>query len=116
MKRIRIGSFFTDTATILIGDPCQFIRDERDFGEKRKELNYMEFVDMWQAQAKKVPGFFMPVEPNHIEIPNRHNGVAGIAVRTGSDGWYPVYLEYDEDDQEPVRVVIELGGKVSPGR
>ena len=91
-KTTRLGSVFTDTAALLIGDPCQVIPDC-----DRPPLD-------WEAYIAKCGDFTEKV----VQLSD-----GDLSVQVGCDGWYPVYLETDDDGQ-PSRLVIELGGRMTP--
>jgi hypothetical protein len=97
MNREKLGSFLTNTASILIGDPCRFVKDK---GEP-SEITYTGLMDLWR--------FHEMVNYSARETPSR----TGVAVNVECDGWYSVYLVRDADGV-PVRLEIDLGGKVEP--
>jgi hypothetical protein len=122
MTREKLGSFWTDTGTILLGDPCQFVHDH---GET-PHISYTRLFDLFEEQGRPytepgivvggevvVPPFERVERARSVTIPSRGGGVGGIAVNVGCDGFYPVYMERDENG-EPVRLIIELGGHVEP--
>jgi hypothetical protein len=95
--RQKIGSFFTDTATVLVGDPCKVIQDDG------RRISWEEYLDLLLAA---------PDGPVHIRDSRGQTGA--IAVPTGADGWYPVFLEPGDGEDDFGRIVIELGGHVEP--
>lgn len=94
--RTKLGSVFTDTATLLVGDPCKILEGDACL------LGWDGYVDACGDYTKKV-----------VEIPDPIGRAGALSVQVGSDGWYPVYLETDKEGK-PARLVIELGGQVEP--
>jgi hypothetical protein len=122
MTREKLGSFFVDTGTILIADPCQVIHDH---GES-PHIGYTRLIELFEEQGTPYtePGIVLqgrevvpPLErvtpARSVTIPSRGGGVGGIAVNVGVDGWYPVFLERNKAG-EMLRIIIELGGRVEP--
>ncbi len=132
--RKKLGSIWVDTATILVGDPCQLLAD----GERSKVPVYADLLrrifpsrspaeearahellsrpeELSVAELTELNELTRMPPPNRVVLlPNRSGeGIAAISILTGSDGFYPVYLEYDAEDNA-ARLVIELGGKVEP--
>lgn len=97
MTREKLGSFFTDTATILMGDPCRFVKEP---GEAQ-EITYSELMDLWRFMERE----------NYTarETPER----TGVMVNVECDGFYPVYLVRNAKGVA-VRIEIELGGQTKP--
>lgn len=121
--REKLGSFFVDTASILIGDPCQFIKEP---GEPPL-LDWDRYVGLFEEQGtphvepavvvdgvELIPAFARTIDAAHVAIEGPRGVNAGLAVMVGCDGFYPVYIERDEATGEPMRLVIELGGQVKP--
>lgn len=109
--REKVGSFWTDTGTVLLGDPCHFIPD--DDGSGVPPVRYLALMESFRGD---------PIEPEVITAPDgrRHEfarfgpekpavtvGSAGLAVRVGCDGWCHVYAERDESGVD--RLIIEVG-------
>lgn len=98
--REKLGSIFTDTATLLIGDPCKVLYSSDD--QERNHFTWEAYVDLCGDFCRKV-----------VEVPDLLGRAGALSIQVGADGWYPVYLETDEDGR-PARLVIELGGQVEP--
>ncbi len=132
MNREKIGSFWVDTGTVLIGDPCQFLAGE---GEPPR-ITYDSLSRLWHEQGETVPSLDdrekevfakLPpsperddllaatrvIRPDFIRVDAPSGQPGGFVITVGNDGWYPVYLERDKYG-EPKRIVIELGGYVKP--
>jgi hypothetical protein len=120
--REKLGSVWVDTATLLVGDPCQFIREP---GEAPL-LDWDRYVELFDEQGtthvvpalmredvEVLPASERAIPATRVAIANRRGGTAGLAVVVGCDGFYPVFLERGEDG-EPLRLIIELGGQVEP--
>lgn len=124
MERIKLGSFWTDTASLLLGDPCQLLPPR---GQER--LTWEDFQEQVARASQALappprqitgpdgvrltlPWLSSPPPGMVLSVPG-HGAEAAVRVQVDSDGYYPVYLEYDEHGQ-PCRVVIELGGQVRP--
>jgi hypothetical protein len=120
--REKLGSVWVDTATLLVGDPCQFIREP---GEAPL-LDWDRYVALFDEQGatrvepavvvggeEVLPASERTIPATRVAIANPRGGTAGLAVIVGCDGFYPVFLERGEDG-EPLRLVIELGGQVEP--
>ena len=106
MRSEKIGSFWVDTANVLIGDPCQVLTDER-YQELMEKLFYCDESETIQIAGETLTLPRMKTE-RFVPLPNRHGADGAFSINTGTDGWYPVYVEYDDDDN-PVRIVIEIG-------
>lgn len=133
MKRDKLGSIWVDTATLIIGDPCQLLVSGKDtkvptyddlmklaFPGKSPETHarvdelMAKLVSdkMTQEEMEELKEGMMIPSPNKVVLmKNSNGGVGAISYQTGSDGYYPVYVEYD-DKGKATRLVIELGGKV----
>ena len=99
----KIGSFWTDTAMVLVGDPCQFLRSK--WKEVFTGLGYDDYLKLWNNDF---------VNGKYISVPNNHDTqMAGMAILTGCDGWHHVYLERDEQG-EPSKLVVDLVAKTKP--
>lgn len=83
--RRHLGRVFSDTATVVVGDPCKLIADGAEV-----PLTYDQFVD----HAKNNP----------IAVIN-----GSLFVSTGADGWHDIYLE---ETPEGRRLVVDLTARV----
>lgn len=83
-KKQKIGSIFLDTASVMVGDPCQMLATK-----SKKNMTY----DGYMASAYK---------DDVLRI-----GGEIIAVSTGADGWCWVYLERDKQGN-PFKLIIDL--------
>jgi hypothetical protein len=97
MTRDKLGSFWTDTSTILIGDPCQFVPLEG----KEPKFRYRQLGDLWD--------FMTRANYSARETPDKE----GVMVDVECDGYYPVYLVRDAKGN-PVKLEIILGGQTEP--
>lgn len=122
MRKDKIGSIWVDSGTILIADPCHVIPGK---GEPPK-IDYDRLGELFYAQGRRytepavviageeiIPAGERVERALHVTIPSEGDGVGGIVVGVGCDGWFPVFLEKDQDG-EPLRIIIELGGQVKP--
>ncbi len=135
MKRDKLGSIWVDTATLIIGDPCQLLASKKD--EETKVPTYDDLMKMTfprespetharvnelmarlptdkmtQKDMEELQESMMMPSPNKVVLmKNSNGGVGAISYQTGSDGYYPVYVEYDAKGKA-TRLVIELGGQV----
>jgi hypothetical protein len=134
MTRTKLGSVWTDIATLLIGDPCRFIKEP---GES-PEITHIQMIeichssetadaeseefDRIMAEIKANPGRFKELFPKLPRLSRdstaNYEGRQipphkGLVVNVESDGYYPVYLVRNAKG-EPVRIEILLGGKVEP--
>lgn len=109
--RQKLGSFFVDTGTLLLADPCKVLPDEDG-----PRITYDSLLELWNAGDTSVVigGMSMPVQQSHqfVAVKDARGNNGAIAVSVGNDGWYPVFFERDESGAE--RIVIELGGQVKP--
>lgn len=131
MSRVLVGSIWTDTGSLIIGDPCQLLssqdgdamcyekllslvypesskNDRMQELANRGDLNKEEILELVELMKADVP-----VVNSQLPIPNMTGGTAALNLLVGSDGYYPVYLEKDETGE---RIVIELGGKIQPAK
>lgn len=120
-RREKLGAFCVDSGCVLLGDPCQFIRDGGGY-----HLTYSQVGELFYEQGRVIarpaivvdgvevlPASGCRERATHVVLPGRSGGVAGIVATVGCDGWYPVFLESGEDGGPP-RLVVELGGNVDP--
>ena len=99
MKREFIGSFFTDVAGVLVGDPCKLLKDSRD---RSAPFTYDEAMEAWPP---------MDAPPaQHVNLGDDR----GLAVRTveNCDGWCHVFMERNTKGQA-VRLIVDLNTKIS---
>lgn len=128
--REKVASIWVDTASLLIGDPCQTLRSKRDkskvptyedllkarFPESEHPLPDLEKLlkegktaeEIWKVWKES-----RPVYQETVVFQNNHGTVGAVCLNVGNDGYYPVYLERNNKG-EPRRIIIELGGKVKP--
>jgi hypothetical protein len=133
-KREKLGSIWVDTASLLIGDPCQLLSSvdsqaltyedllklifsTRSTKDKKRRSNLFDLglkSGLSEADAKELMDLSMIVPPNKVvTIENSQGNIGAINYMTDCDGYYPVYVEF-RTTGEPARLVIELGGKVRP--
>lgn len=119
--REKLGSIWVDTANLLIGDPCQLLASEDSPVPTYDDLMKLKFpatVEGYEELLASIERGEKPViplakiAPNPVLLSNRHGGVGAICYSTGCDGYYPVFVEYEDDKAK--RLVIELGGQVEP--
>ena len=125
--RTKLGSIWVDTATLLIGDPCQILKQTDKDCLTYNDLVNLIFPGKPESEIQRVDELLkkrgkltkeeleelsvklkMPDPKKIVEIKNSYGGTGALAIGTGSDGYYPVYLEKDEKGE---RLIIELGGK-----
>lgn len=131
MPREKLGSVWIDTATVIVGDPCQLLPDNRGGRGGRagrdNQTNYTYAGYMVQAieQGPKHEPDVRVIHGQRFETPQRQepaqvvrlpsggDSSAAIAVRTceGCDGWAAVYLERDRQGR-PRRLIVDLVTKV----
>lgn len=111
MTRELLGSIWTDTAMLVVGDPCQLITDETEYEAfcDRGE----QYTETPMVVGGKILSMLFCVVQKTWEVKNNLDGTGAIAVRTGTDGYFPVYLERDEQGK-PFRLIVELSGLVEP--
>lgn len=122
LKREKIGSFCVDTGTILMADPCQVVPESK----KKARWTYKDILGLFYTQGTTYtepaivhddqvlfPAQERTQRAEHVTLRSETNGVTGIVITVGVDGWYPVYLERNADGT-PKRIIIECGGKVKP--
>lgn len=122
LKREKIGSFWVDTGTILLADPCQVV----PVSKKKTRWTYKDLLSLFYTQGTAYtepalvhddhvifPARERTQRAEHITLRSDGNGVAGIVITVGVDGWYPVYLERNADGT-PKRIIIECGGHTEP--
>jgi hypothetical protein len=86
-ERKIIGRVHVDSAQILILDPVRLTETQHDSVSRALEDDAA--VEVWlENEAGEVT-----VE-NFLDPPNRTND--GVAIRTGEDGSFAVWAEYDE--------------------
>jgi hypothetical protein len=139
VTRTKLGSVWTDVATILIGDPCRFVKNP----DESPEITYDELMAILrppmtdaesaeyaeleaklsvEPSAKKALGLLRKM--NELLKNSRSRDISnyearqipphkGLAVNVGCDGYYPVYLVRNAKG-EPVRIEILLGGRGEP--
>lgn len=133
-KRTKLCSVWSDTASLIVGDPCQLLTDvrlgrrvptyndllglvfpERPQGDRERVKELLGRGDqLSQSDLKELIEESASATSNKVvTLLNERGGAGAVYIQTGCDGYYPVYLEYDSKG-EGVRIVIELGGKVSP--
>jgi 2-hydroxy-3-keto-5-methylthiopentenyl-1-phosphate phosphatase len=125
MRIEKLGSVWVDTAQIIIGDPCQILKTEDNqvptFEELHNKIFYTaDVVDDLIDEARSVNSSseatelirrlqkIMPKFRRFVTFANNNGFTGAIAVLCGTDGWYPVYLEYN-DQGNPHRIIIEIG-------
>jgi len=125
LKREFVGAFWVDTAMVLVGDPCQVLQNDDC---TKPAPTYKELMDKFfpphprdervdQILAKPGPTteelkealerIQRPMTPNVINFSNTHGQPGSFALQTGTDGWYHVYKESNENGV--VRIIIECG-------
>lgn len=115
MSSEKLGSFWVDTATVLIGDPCQLLPsanpDDTVPSTTRHQLIEL-FQGSRQEELVEIAGVVhifhsAPGWKDHVVIPG-----GSLAVRVGTDGWCHVHLVRDARGA-PRRIIIDIG-KVAP--
>lgn len=94
-KRVKIGSVAVESGLVSMGDPCYLLTDKRynTLIKKLEDTDYQKDVT-GQIKATICAG--------------RHKTEIGVAFGGfGGDGEYPVYGEYDMDDNL-IRATIEF--------
>lgn len=131
-----VGSIFTDVASVIIGDPCKLLIDEREKKEDSNHpLTYMDYVEkttcpfpsfplkganktLLEALAKEG----LNADPEAVTVYDRDKTVFGkdaIAFRTlgsplAGDGWVNVFVERNRKG-DVIKVIIDLNAKCNPG-
>jgi hypothetical protein len=121
-SRTKVGSFWTDTGLVLVGDPGRLLPDERyPEDEHAPPVKYLKFLEGFRGPEPEVErvelkgGHVIERQGKleHLDAAPVLDGEdrVGLGVSVCCDGWCHVYLE--SDDNGPKWIIIEIG-KVKP--
>lgn len=98
MKREFVGSLWIDTASVMVGDPCQLLSSADQM-----------YLNMERRAADDASEEYSPVYATKDGSP------VGSAIvsctHSRCDGWAWVWIERDKNG-EPLRLIVDLSTKV----